>query len=78
MLIRRPCAQAVENLLLTREAIRSVASKHGKAATFLPKLSQHDCGNGAHLHWSMQTVRSLPGDTMQARNARSRDHSSDV
>ena len=51
-------AQAVENLLLTREAIRGVASKHGKVATCLPKLTEADSGNGAHLHWSLQTVRS--------------------
>jgi len=51
-------AQAAEKLLLTREAIRGVASKHGKVATCLPKLTEADSGNGAHLHWSLQTVRS--------------------
>ena len=51
------CAQEVEHLLLTREAIQGVAFNHGKTATFLPKLSQHDCGNGEHCHWSLQTVR---------------------
>ncbi len=59
--------QAAENLLLTREAIRGVASKHGKVATCLPKLTEADSGNGAHLHWSLQTVRS-PSTASRALN----------
>ena len=48
----------MEKLLLTREAVRGVASKHNLVATCLPKLTEGDSGNGGHLHWSLQTVRS--------------------
>jgi glutamine synthetase len=53
-------AQAVDELLLTREAITAVAARHGMVATFLPKLSPDQAGSGAHVHMSIFKVRSLP------------------
>ena len=50
--------QAVDNLLLTREAIACVAKKEWKLACFLPKLSPTECGSGAHCHISLQNVRT--------------------
>ena len=51
-------AQAVDNLLLTREAIACVAKDRGKLACFLPKLAPKECGSGAHCHISLQNVRT--------------------
>lgn len=50
--------QAVDNLLLTREAIACVAKKERVLACFLPKLSPKECGSGAHCHISLQNVRA--------------------
>ena len=54
----RACAplQAADELLLTREAIRAVARKHGHVVTFLPKLSTLQAGSGGHLHLSLWKV----------------------
>lgn len=51
-------AQAVDNLLLTREAIACVAEADYKMACFLPKLAPKECGSGAHCHISLQNVRT--------------------
>lgn len=47
------CAQAADNLVYTREVIRSVARKHGLLATFVPKYSVDDMGSGSHVHISL-------------------------
>ncbi|CAH2064248.1 unnamed protein product, partial [Thlaspi arvense] len=44
---------AADNLVYTREAIRSVARKHGLLATFVPKYDLCDIGSGSHVHLSL-------------------------
>lgn len=45
--------EAVDKLLLTREAISGVARKHGLVASFLPKYFADQAGNGCHCHFSL-------------------------
>ncbi|KAF9598958.1 hypothetical protein IFM89_033303 [Coptis chinensis] len=47
------CNHAADNLIYTREVIRSVARKHGLLATFVPKYFMEDIGSGAHVHVSL-------------------------
>lgn len=44
---------AVNDLVLARETIRNVARKHNLIATFVPKCSEHEAGNGQHVHISL-------------------------
>lgn len=43
-------------MILAREAIASVAAKHGLVASFLPKLDAAQAGSGQHLHISLWKV----------------------
>nr|XP_043629896.1 protein fluG [Erigeron canadensis] len=47
------CTNAADNLIYAREAIRSVARKHGLLATFMPKYALDDIGSGSHVHISL-------------------------
>lgn len=47
------CTRAADNLIFTREAIKSVARKHGLLATFAPKYTLDDIGSGSHVHLSL-------------------------
>ncbi|XP_051152455.1 protein fluG isoform X2 [Andrographis paniculata] len=47
------CENAADNLVYTREVIRSVARKHGLLATFVPKYSLDNIGSGSHVHVSL-------------------------
>ncbi|KAE8713193.1 glutamate-ammonia ligase isoform 2 [Hibiscus syriacus] len=47
------CTYAADNLILTREAVRAVANKHGLLATFVPKYALDDVGSGSHVHLSL-------------------------
>ncbi|CAK8571474.1 unnamed protein product [Lathyrus sativus] len=47
------CAKAADNLVYTRETVRSIARKHGLLATFIPKYSLDDLGSGCHVHLSL-------------------------
>ncbi|KAL3646816.1 hypothetical protein CASFOL_009360 [Castilleja foliolosa] len=47
------CENAADNLVYTREVIRSVARKHGLLATFVPKYRLDDIGSGSHVHVSL-------------------------
>ncbi|XP_065020492.1 protein fluG [Musa acuminata AAA Group] len=44
---------AADNLIYVREVIRSIATKHGLLATFLPKYRLDDIGSGSHVHLSL-------------------------
>ncbi|XP_013605508.1 PREDICTED: protein fluG-like [Brassica oleracea var. oleracea] len=46
-------SHAADNLVYTREVIRSVARKHGFLATFVPKYDLCDIGSGSHVHLSL-------------------------
>ncbi|XP_028051380.1 type-1 glutamine synthetase 1-like [Camellia sinensis] len=47
------CSNAADNLIFTREVVRSVARKHGLLATFMPKYALDDIGSGSHVHLSL-------------------------
>ncbi|CAI9097920.1 OLC1v1034439C1 [Oldenlandia corymbosa var. corymbosa] len=47
------CTKAADNLVYTREVIRSVARRHGLLATFVPKYALDDIGSGNHVHISL-------------------------
>jgi len=47
------CTHSADNLIFSREAIRSVARKHGLLATFLPKYLLESIGSGSHVHLSL-------------------------
>ncbi|XP_058747254.1 protein fluG-like [Vicia villosa] len=48
------CGKAADNLVYTRETVRSIARKHGLLATFVPKYtSDYDLGSGCHVHLSL-------------------------
>lgn len=47
------CTSAADNLIYTREVIRSVARKHGLLATFMPKYALDEIGSGSHVHISL-------------------------
>ncbi|OAP06815.1 NodGS [Arabidopsis thaliana] len=46
-------SHAADNLVYTREVIRSVARKQGLLATFVPKYDYCDIGSGSHVHLSL-------------------------
>jgi len=46
-------AAAADQLIFRKEAICSVAAKHGLIASFLPKLYIDQAGNGCHCHFSL-------------------------
>lgn len=47
-----------DNVVFTRETIRSVARTHKLRALFLPKISAMTAGNGMHLHFSFRDLHS--------------------
>ncbi|XP_028789438.1 protein fluG [Neltuma alba] len=47
------CTEAADQLIYTREVIKSIARKHGLLATFMPKCFLDDIGSGAHVHLSL-------------------------
>ncbi|KAK7277449.1 hypothetical protein RJT34_22462 [Clitoria ternatea] len=47
------CSKAADNLVYTREVVRSIARKHGFLATFMPKYALDDLGSGSHVHLSL-------------------------
>ncbi|KAH9921802.1 glutamine synthetase guanido kinase [Fomitopsis serialis] len=49
--------EAADAVVHTRETIYNVASKHGLRATFAPRLHADNCGNGAHLHFSVHSSK---------------------
>ncbi|HPE68089.1 MAG TPA: glutamine synthetase family protein [Thermotogota bacterium] len=44
---------AADNQVLFRQAVHGVARSFGLGASFLPKLSEEQAGNGCHLHFSL-------------------------
>ncbi|KAH9834983.1 FLU1-II [Rhodofomes roseus] len=49
--------EAADAVVHTRETIYNVASKYGLRATFAPRLHADNCGNGAHVHFSVHSSR---------------------
>ncbi|KAE8661146.1 nucleosome assembly protein 1 [Hibiscus syriacus] len=58
------CTNAADNLIYTRETVRTIANKHGLLATFVPKILESfyfssqvydldDIGSGSHVHLSL-------------------------
>lgn len=45
--------EAVDNLIVARECVRSVARKHQMVASFIPSFRNDLSGNGSHVHLSL-------------------------
>lgn len=52
VLQHRPVQRAVEDIVIAREAVRSIARRHGLHATFAPTWD-NTAGNGGHVHISL-------------------------
>lgn len=50
--------QLADHVVLTRETITAVASKHGMKAIFLPKSDPLQAGNGCHVHMSLRDIET--------------------
>ena len=48
-----PALKAVDDLVYAREAITAIANEEGLVASFLPKTSNNEAGNGCHAHFSI-------------------------
>ena len=59
----------VDNVVLSRETIRSLAKSCGLKAVFLPKIDLNQAGNGCHVHLSIR-------DTATGKNLFVKNHSS--
>jgi glutamine synthetase len=46
----QPLVRAADNAMLVRHVIKNVARRHGKLATFMPKVVYGEAGNGMHVH----------------------------
>lgn len=46
----KPIEEAADDLVISRWIIRNVAHRHGKVATFAPKLDEGAAGSGLHVH----------------------------
>lgn len=53
-----PALEAVDKLLLSKEAISAVARQNGLEVTFMPKLYNHLAGSGCHCHISLWQVKA--------------------
>jgi len=51
---------AADTVVLVRETIRAITSRHGMRASFSPKVVTEGVGNGGHLHLSLW--RDAPGE----------------
>ncbi len=50
--------QMADSVVLARETITAVSSRHGLTAVFLPKVFSDKAGNGCHIHVSFQDTLS--------------------
>jgi glutamine synthetase len=48
-----PLVRTADAMLLYKYAVKNVAARHGKTATFMPKPVWNDNGSGLHLHFSL-------------------------
>lgn len=51
---------AADRMLTVKEVIREVARRSGCQASFTPKIAPDRPGNGAHIHFSLQTPEGRP------------------
>jgi glutamine synthetase len=61
--------RAADHLVLYRETVRSVAHRHGLAASFAPKPWPDQPGNGCHLHFSLRGLEGEPSRFADASGA---------
>lgn len=62
-----PALQAADKLLLAREIVTGVVSRHGLAVTWLPKPMADQAGSGCHVHLSLwRGGNSVMADTSAA------------
>lgn len=64
----RPAMEAADSLVYRKEAIKSVAGRHGLVATFVPKLWECHAGNGCHCHFSLIDADGRPANGDIARS----------
>ncbi len=64
----RPVEECADNLVLARWIIRNVAYRHGRVATFTPKLEEGVAGSGMHFHMELardgRNVMTTPAATL--------------
>jgi glutamine synthetase len=59
-------ARAADRQIIYRETVRGVARRHGRTASFLPKLFEDKAGSGCHLNFSLwRQTRNISGDEQQ-------------
>jgi len=51
--LARPIAEMADDVVLGRWIIRNVAHRHGRVATFTPKIEEGVAGNGLHFHLAL-------------------------
>jgi len=51
---------AADRMVVVKEVIREVARRSGYRASFTPKIAPDRPGNGAHIHFSLQTREGKP------------------
>lgn len=49
-LLFEPALRAGDHLQMSKDIIKSIAMRHGKTATFMPKPLHDEAGNGLHFH----------------------------
>lgn len=64
----RPVEECADSLVLARWIIRNVAFRHGRVATFTPKLEEGVAGSGMHFHMELarkgRNVMTRPDGTL--------------
>lgn len=55
-----PALVAADRAVVFREVVRDVAERHGRRATFAPKLRPDAVGNGVHIHFSLTDKAGRP------------------
>ncbi|TDL24695.1 FLU1-II [Rickenella mellea] len=62
-----PPLEAVDALIVTRETIFNIATKHGLKATLAPRVYMENCGSASHVHMSLRS--STPSSPAQVPSA---------
>lgn len=55
-----PALKAADQAVILREIVRDVAERHGRRASFAPKIKADAVGNGVHIHFSLSDEAGRP------------------
>lgn len=55
-----PALAAADQAVVLREIVRDVAERHGRRASFAPKIRADAVGNGVHIHFSLTDPSGRP------------------